>query len=447
MASDSPFLSYLYTHFDQLSDYRQGSNSRYSMGDIGMTAFSIYFFQSSSYLSHQRLLTEQQGKSNLHTLLGINRLPSDHVVRDQLDYVKPSEFDDCYFYFFEQLRSVGVLDRFATPLDKHAQSKHLLLLDGTWTIRSENLSCDQCLHKTISSGKDGSGKDSSGKKLYYHSVITPCLAHPALSQVISLPPEPIVPQDGSTKQDCEINAAKRWIKTHAHRYQDLDLLVLGDDLYAHQPFCEAILSKGMDFLFVCKADSHQTLYEDLALFAQNNMIQQGQFYRGAARKRQRYEVRYMNQMDIREGKGALKVNWFEVEVFDQKGKRKYQNAFITSLPISEDNIKELVFAARTRWKVENENLNTLKNQGYHIEHNFGHGKIHLANTLLTINILAFLAHTTLWFLNNLFQAIWKKVGTRKEFFQDIRTLTKYMVFESWNQMLAMMAKELRINSS
>jgi len=186
---------------------------------------------------------------------------------------------------------------------------------------------------------------------------------PGRSEVLSLLPEPIVPQDGSEKQDCELNAAKRWLASHGKRYAPLGTAVLGDDLYAHQPFCEAVLAQEMDFIFVCKAESHKTLYEEVALMEQHQMLSTQQFFEGEAAKRKRFELRYVNQVPIRDGKNALLVNWIEVKVFDQKNTLCYQNAFITSIPIDLRNAPAVAHAGRARWKVENENLNTLKNQG------------------------------------------------------------------------------------
>lgn len=414
-----------------MTDLRRGKNHQYSMSDIVMSAFSVFFFQSSSYLSHQRRMSEEDGSSSLQHLLGINKLPKEGVVRDQLDYVSPSEFGICYDYLFDSFESSGLLSGFRSEL-----GKMLLPLDGSWTIRTEKKCCDQCLHKDL----------SSGSRLYYHSVITPCLVAPGRSEVISLLPEPIVPQDGSEKQDCEINAAKRWLEHHGSRYAQLDTAILGDDLYAHQPFCEAVLAQQMDFIFVCKAESHQALYEEIELMEKHQMLKTHQCFVGKPNKKQRCELRYMNQLPIRDGKDPLKVNWVEIRVFDHKNQLTYQNAFITSIQIEQTNVAQIAQAGRARWKVENENLNTLKNQGYHIEHNFGHGQKYLANTLLCLNILAFLLHTLAFLTFELFRQIWLKVGTRKEFFQDIRTLSSYIVVKSWRELFKMMARKWKLHS-
>jgi len=99
---------------------------------------------------------------------------------------------------------------------------------------------------------------------------------------------------------------------------------------------------------------------------------------------------------------------------------------------------------RARWKIENENNNILKTKGYHLEHNFGHGKNHLSNFLLTLNLLAFLFHTALEMFDDTYRRIREDLPARKTFFDDIRALTRYMCFTSWEVMLTFMARGLKL---
>ncbi|MDM8547310.1 hypothetical protein QUF61_12505 [Candidatus Venteria ishoeyi] len=81
-----------------------------------------------------------------------------------------------------------------------------------------------------------------------------------------LPPEFVQPQDREEKQDCELAAAKRWLRAWGNHYSPWGMTILGDDLYCHQPFCEAAIEQGFDVLLVCKPDSHSTLYDWIADF-------------------------------------------------------------------------------------------------------------------------------------------------------------------------------------
>ena len=74
--------------------------------------------------------------------------------------------------------------------------------------------------------------------------------------------------------------------------------------------------------------------------------------------------------------------------------------------------------------------NTLKTKGYNLEHNFGHGREHLAAVLATLNLIAFAMHTVADLVDVSWREARKAVGTRKRFFEDLRAL--YLVFPSWD---------------
>ena len=110
-------------------------------------------------------------------------------------------------------------------------------------------------------------------------------------------------------------------------------------------------------------------------------------------------------------------------------------AWVTSLAVSKDNVAEIVACGRARWKIENESFNVLKNHGYELEHNFGHGQKFLAMTLTALNLLAFAWHTVLELLEAPWQAARQAAAKRISFFAHILTLTAYVVFPSWNVLL------------
>ena len=119
--------------------------------------------------------------------------------------------------------------------------------------------------------------------------------------------------------------------------------------------------------------------------------------------------------------------------------------FATRHAITTSNVAEIVAAGRARWKIENENNNTLKTKGYHLTHNFGHGKQHLSALLATFNLLAFLFHTLLDLLDPHYQRI-RQVLPRKTFFDDLRALTRYLCFDSWDALMAFMMKGLELEA-
>jgi hypothetical protein len=138
---------------------------------------------------------------------------------------------------------------------------------------------------------------------------------------------------------------------------------------------------------------------------------------------------------LRNGAEALLVNWFElVSAHETTGEILYQNSFVTNHAMTATHVMPLAQLGRTRWKIENENNNTLKTKGYPLEHNFGHAQQDLANVLATLNMLVFLIHTIQEMIEPAYQRVRRALGTRKTFFNDWRALTRYLVFDSWDDL-------------
>ena len=120
---------------------------------------------------------------------------------------------------------------------------------------------------------------------------------------------------------------------------------------------------------------------------------------------------------------------------------------MTNHQLTAQTVVPIADAGRARWKVENENNNILKTRGYHLEHNFGHGEEYLASFLLTLNLLAFLFHTVLDLVDAKYRLLRQTLVTRQTFFNDIRTLTRYLYFESWQHLLEFMIKQLELDTA
>jgi hypothetical protein len=401
------------------------------MKDIGLAAFSVFFTQSPSFLAHQSSMEQNRGKSNAQSVFQINKIPTPNHVRDMLDPVEPEQIYPVYDQVYEAFEEKGILDTFRAVHDTR-----LIALDGTWyfSSKSENLNCENCTkieHK-------------NGEITHYHSAITPVIVGPGKPYAIPLRPEFIMPQDGDTKQDCEIKAGKRWLDKNGAYYNTGNDTILGDDLYAHQPFCRRTLLNNYHFIFVCKPKSHKHLYQWVDLLESDKDIHTVKMRVKNKNKWEHHVYRYANNVPLIEGENALKVNWCEVTITNPKGKQIHHNAFITDFKITAKNVAGIVAAGRARWKIENENNNTLKTKGYHLEHNFGHGKEHLSSLLAAMNILAFLFHSFLTFCDADYQLIRATLPTRKTFFQDIRALMRYHCFSSWAVMMDFMMRGLEI---
>ncbi|MBF0252121.1 MAG: ISNCY family transposase [Alphaproteobacteria bacterium] len=399
-----------------LADKRKGQGGRYTMADIGLSAFSLFFMQSPSFLAHQRALEEGHGRSNCQTLLGMAAIPSDNHIRQMLDGNAPSAFDGLFFKTLAAVEATDGLSAF-----RRLDGRLLIALDGTEHFCSRRIGCPQCSTR----------KRSDGGTEFFHAFVGATVVAPGHAQVLPLPAEFIVPQDGAEKQDCERTAAKRWLARHGAALARFRPVFLGDDLYACQPVATAIQAAGGNFILTCKPASHPTLSEYLTGVDleehRRTILQRG--------KRTTCVYRWLNAVPLRGTADALAVNWFSVEILNGAGKRTYVNSFVTDLPVSADTVAELSECGRARWKIENETFNVLKNGGYNLEHNFGHGKSTLANLLVTLNLLAFAFHTAA----NLCALAWRTAmaarGARSRFFEHLRTITAYIVFPDWDTLL------------
>ena len=422
-------VKYLRATIVNFPDKRTGQNIHYSLEDAALGAFSVFFTQSPSFLSFQKSMEKTKGKSNAQTLFAIDKIPSDNHIRDLMDVVAPCLVFPVFHYILEGIKDAGHLDAFRCYNDNL-----LCALDATQYYCSNKIHCENCSSK----------EHQNGTVTYSHTAITPVLVAPGNNKAISLPPEFIVPQDGHHKQDCENAGAKRWITQYAPIYKEFGITVLGDDLYCKQPMGTLIIENGLDFILVCKPDSHKTLYQWLAEMQALQAIETVVEKKWTGKTHHIDTYRFINQVPLRDGEDALQVNWCELTTRRADGKILYKNSFVTNFKISKNNVKSIVADGRARWKIENENNNVLKTKGYHLEHNFGHGKKHLSALLLTLNLLAFLFHTTLEMMDEKYKQIRDDLPTRKTFFDDVRALTRYMCFDSWNALLTFMMQGLEL---
>jgi hypothetical protein len=419
--------------WQSLPDFRKpNNNTRYEIRDAALSAFSVFFMQSPSFLAHQRDMQQRKGKDNAATLFGVAKIPSDNQIRNLLDPVTPDHFQADFAWIHDELDQNNRLAAFADY-----KGTCLITFDGVVFHSSEKIHCKNCTHR----------QDRNGTIHYYHSALIPVMVKPDSPHVLSLPPEFIVPQDGHEKQDCERAATKRWLTQHHEQYPAHTVTFLGDDLYANQPLCELIdQTYKQFFVFVCKPESHTTLYEWLASIEGVNGLETKSERRWNGRHGEIWSYRFINQVPLRSGDDAMLVNWLALTItHEETGKELYHNAWVTNHLLATRNVVQLAKVGRARWKVENENINVLKTKGYNLEHNFGHGQQHLANVFFSLNILAFLVHTAQHLLNKAYRLLRETLAVRRTFFNDLKALTRYIVFDSWESLFDFMIEGLELD--
>ena len=410
----------------KLPDHRKPSpNTKYALSDAVNRAMSVFFMQSQSFLSHHQAMSKKKhGKQNLQKLFEVENVPSDNQIRSLLDPLSPIEFATQYEWIWKQLAQNGGLKPYQTSL-----GTRLIALDGMNYHSSTKISCDCCSTR----------RDRNGTVHYYHSTLLPLMVQPNVSHVLACYPEMITPQDGREKQDCERNAAKRWLSKWSHLFKSHSITYLGDDLFCNQPLCEHIIANKQFFIFVCKPDSHITLYRWLDSLAVEQVTQR----RWNGRHGEVWRWRWVNDVPLRAGDDALRVNWCELKITDEdSGDVLYHNSWATNHLLSHRNVQDVCSFGRTRWKIENEGINILKTKGYHVEHNFGHGKQYLAQVFLVLNLLAFLLHTALALTDELYRFLRHALHKRVIFFNDLRALCRYNSFPNWEALWLFMLESL-----
>ncbi len=428
--SQAQLTKVLAATFGDLPEHRRGRNCVYRLADGAWAAFIVFFNQARSFLERRRDAQRPNGRANAASLFGVFKTPSDPQIRNLLDPLPPPHFYRPFHTILQRLKAGGYLQAY------QAFANNLLVsLDGVHYFSSQTIHCPQCNAAT------------HGEQVTYsHAALLPVLVAPDNPQVISLEPEFITPQDGATKQDCEQNAIKRWLERNAPRFQPFQVTILADDLHCKQPTCELLRAQHLNFIMTCKPDSHTTLYEEVELLEKIGAVTHLSLRHWNGRFYEHWQCRYVNDVPIRTGKDALRINFCEVTITHATTKAPlYHNGFGTNHELSADTVKPIIQAGRARWKTENENHNTLKNHGYHLEHNYGHGQQHLASVLIVLNVLAFLLHTVMDLTSEKYRQLRQELGARMTFFDDVRTLLRYLPFMSWDDLLDFMLMGLGLS--
>ena len=146
-----------------------------------------------------------------------------------------------------------------------------------------------------------------------------------------------------------------------------------------------------------------------------------------------HRFRFVNDVPLNGSHADVRVNFIE---YWEIGDDKVQHfSWVTDLRVNKRNVFRLMRGGRARWKIENETFNTLKNQGYNFEHNYGHGEQNLSVVFAMLMMLAFLVDQTQQLCCALFQAVWAKLGSKRLLWERMRALFYDYALESMRQLL------------
>jgi len=405
-------------HFRQIDDRRQSGKVDYSLHDYLMSGFAMMFFQDPSLLAFQKRMQDSIQHNNLTTVYDVSKIPKESQMREVLDRVDPSDLAPIFSGLLSRLQRGKHLVNYQL-----FEGMYLVSIDGSEYFSSENIQCPHCLIT-----------ESKGKRRYHHQILQSVIVNPDMRQVIPLAPEQISNHDGTKKQDCEINAGKRVIHNIRKVHPKLGIIITGDDLYSKQPFIDELKKNRMSFILVAKPTDHKILFQWIDELTQ---LGGGDSLELIDEKGRRHRYQWVNDVPLNGTKDADHVNFFQYQIVSKNNKINYKNSWVTDISVNKNNVVTLVKGGRARWKIENETFNTLKNQGYHIEHNFGHGNHHLSMVFFVLNLLAFYVHQILDLTDRLYQTVrYTKFTSRKEFWNQLRCTFRILVFRSFEHMLA-----------
>ena len=408
-------------HVARIVDTRQLSKVRYSLRDCFLSAVALFFVQDRSLLQFQRRFERQFQANNLSSTFGVQEIPCDSQFRDLLDRHDYAPVVPTFADWIGRLQRCKWLQHFQI-----FDARYLITLDGSQYFSSELVKCKHCLTVT-----------TDGVTRYHHDILQAAIVHPDKRQVLPLAPEFVRNSDGRNgkyhKQDCEINAGCRMLERLRGDYPRMAAIIVADSLYSKQPFIERLRAARFSFLLVAQQGDHKSLYEDVEGLRRGNLLNRHHtVHRG-----ERREYEWVTGVPLNGQPDAPLINFIQVRIINA-GKKPYRSAWVTDLVPSADNIVQLVRAARARWKIENEGFNTLKNQGYHLEHNFGHGDQHLSEAFFTLNLLAFFMHQIFELVDGLYQRVRTFFSSRRAFWDEVRSAFRLFLFTSWDQVLVRM---------
>lgn len=435
-------ISIIKKSFSSIREHRKkgADGVEYSIADSLLTAFGAFSLKYESFnLFFKDIDASEVKRTSVKSLYQVGKVPSTTRLKEIIDLVPTSNLRQPFNDIFRELQRGGVLKNFLF-LGKY----YIMALDGTGYYSSDKVFCDCCLVK----------ESATGKKSYSHQMLAACIVHPCIKQVIPLAPEPIQNCDGHTKNDCERNAAKRFLTAFRKDHPKLPMVVVEDGLSSNAPHIYELKENDMSFILGVKTGDHKYLFDWIDAFDASEMgTAENISYQGKkVIYRTTQHVRFVNEVPLNASHDDLLVNFLEVTETVEKKTEKYvldsvtgktttivewkfdgeptTFTWVTDIAITQANAIELMWAGRKRWAIENETFNTLKNQGYNFEHSYGHGNKNLATNFAFLMMIAFLIDQVQEMCCQTFKKVLDKMGSKKMLWHHIRSIFHRCIIKS-----------------
>jgi len=395
----------------------RGLKAQISLTDCLMSGLAIFGLKFPSLLQFDDGCDEKTTKHNLSTLYNVDSVPSDTTMRKRLDKVDPRALRPAFTGIFSLLQRGKVIEDYKV-LNKYV----VIACDGTGMFSSETVHCNNCCEK----------HHKDGRITYYHQMLGAVLVHPDQKEVFPLCPEPISKIDGCTKNDCEQNAMKRLLADFQREHPHLEAIFTEDALGAKGPYLRRILEIGAHFVVNVNPTGNSTLF---------------QWLKGVSLKKktiktakETIELQFCNGIPLNDSNHDLMVNFIDCTIYGKKGKTTHFS-WISDLIVTEDNVYPLARIGRARWHIENQTFNTLKNQGYQFDHNFGHGYKNLSHVFGILMFLAFLIDQVQQRCCGLFREALEKAKRKIRFWEKLRMYFLEFYFDSWADLFGAIAQK------
>lgn len=417
--------------FENILDHR-AKNTKFSLSDSLLSAFAMFSLKCDSLLQFDKKRQDETEIQNIKAVFDVTNVPCDSQMRNIVDELDPQQLRPVFKKVFAQLQRGKMLEQMQY-LDGH----YLLSLDGIEVYKSEKCFSDKCLSR----------KRRNETIEYYQQFLGAVIVHPERKEVIPLCPEMIVKQDGNEKNDCERNAAKRFLNKFRNEHPHLKTIVIEDALAANAPHIKELHKYDCKYIIGAKPKGNKFLFDyvEKALKKNPNSVDEFEHEeivtlnpKGRKRKKTKkviHEFRFKNNIPLNESNQETKVNFLDYWEHDEECDKSKHFSWITDIQITKENAYQLMRAGRSRWKIENETFNTLTNQGYNLKHNYGLGKKHLSTNFILLMVLAFLVDQIQQLCCPLFKSALDKLRGKKYLWQKIRTFFTGCIIDSYRTML------------
>jgi len=395
-------------------------NASIKLPDYFLSAMAMFQLKYPSLLAFDKGRTKKE-EVNLRQLFGINKVPSDTSMRQTLDEIPPSQLQPLFGQVLGEVEKSGKLKQY------ELLGGHLLApMGGVEFFSSSQVSCDYCQQKR------SRGKDKAVR--YSHAMLGAVIVKPGAGEVLPLDCEPINKQDGQKKNDHELVAANRLWGRLWERHPNWKFLHGGDALFANGPMIREITQAGHSYILSVKPDSHEMLFAHYGHPGNKHAYQHHYQKVGD----EEWHLSWCDNLPLNNSAADVRTNFLILKVTGKKGKTA-TFTWVTNIKINKRNVVLLARCGRGRWKIENETFNTLKNQGYNFEHNYGHGKKHLSNLLATLMMLVFLIDQIQQLASKVFKKVLSAVKTKTRLWDEFRAVFRFLGLNSFKHLLMALA--------